>query len=97
MDFERQKFFWSRVRKESDHLIWEGSATPRGYGKMFVDGKLQYAHRVSWCIANNYKTINDIDDLVILRTCDRNDCVAPVHLAQKKKKPGKTKTDSKTE
>jgi hypothetical protein len=93
--FERQQFFWSRVRQEGDHLIWTGAATPRGYGKMFVEGRLEYAHRVAWCIARNID-LADIDDLTLVRiNCDRNDCVAPEHFASKRKKSATKRTPKK--
>ena len=85
IDFERQKFFWSRVEKEGDHLIWTGSAVPRGYGVMAIGKDEVYAHRVAYCIAHNVD-LKAIEDFIILRTCDRNDCVEPSHLIPKPKK-----------
>jgi hypothetical protein len=84
IDFDRQQFFWSRVRKEGDHLIWEGAETTRGYGKIEIGGRSEYAHRVSYCIANNLD-IKDIDNLKIVKLCPVNECVAPAHLAPKEK------------
>ncbi len=90
MDFKRQKFFWSRVRKDGEHLIWEGSQTTRGYGKMMVEGENVYAHRVAYCIAKAFK-LDEIEHLQIIRTCELNECVEPSHLAAKIKKPKKLK------
>jgi hypothetical protein len=89
IDFERQQFFWSRVRKDGEHLIWEGADTPRGYGKMQVGAEVVYAHRVAWCIAHNLD-LKDIENKTIIRTCERNDCVEPEHLAARMKKSSKT-------
>lgn len=80
IDFERQQFLWSRTKKEGDHLIWTGANTPRGYGKMsFGADRIEYAHRVAWCIDKNLD-LDDIEGVAIIRLCDRNDCVAPGHL-----------------
>jgi hypothetical protein len=86
MDFERQQFFWSRVRPEGEHLIWIGAKTPQGYGKMQVEGRLEYVHRVAWCLSHGCKSIKDIDHLRIVKTCEVNECCAPAHLASKVKK-----------
>ena len=47
--------FWSHVdRSGSDHgcWIWTGSANSKGYGRFFVNGRHQGAHRLSWLLAN---------------------------------------------
>ena len=92
IDPERQEFFWSRVHKEGDHLIWTGSQGPRGYGIFYTDGRGSkvYVHRVSYCIANHLD-LADIEDFIILRVCTRNDCVAPAHLVKKPKSKAKAK------
>ena len=86
IDLERQQFFWSRTVWKGDHLIWTGSFGPRNYGFMYFgkDEKV-YANRVAYCIANHLD-LSDIKHLMIMRTCDRNDCVAPGHLVAKIKK-----------
>lgn len=86
IDFERQRFFHSRTQKDGDHLIWTGSQGPRGYGIIYF-GRTEkhYAHRVAYCIAHNIG-LDAIEDKIILRTCERNDCVAPEHLIAKPKK-----------
>ena len=83
--FERQQFFWSRVEREGDHLIWTGSKVPRGYGIITIDSEEVYAHRVAYCIANNLE-LHSIEAFQIIRTCTRNDCVEPLHLVPKPKK-----------
>src|SRR5438105_2219223 len=94
LDFERQQFFWSRTRKEGDHLLWTGAHTPRGYGKMFVAGRLEYAHRVAWCISHNCD-LSEINHLTILKTCEVTECVAPEHLIAKAKKGTTRRTKNK--
>lgn len=88
IDFERQQFFWSRVEREGDHLIWTGSQVPRGYGIITIDGEEVYAHRVAYCIANNID-LKNIEQFQIIRTCERNDCVEPKHLIPKPKRKAK--------
>lgn len=88
IDFERQQFFFSRVQKKGEHLLWRGANTTRGYGKIQIDGENQYVHRVAWCIKHNLD-IKDIDELVILRICEENACVEPTHLIARKKKSKK--------
>lgn len=88
IDIERQEFFWSRVSRQGDHLIWEGADTPRGYGKITINGENVYAHRVAYCIANNLEP-HHIADKTIIRTCERNDCVEPTHLIARLKKSSK--------
>ena len=90
IDFERQQFFWSRTEKQGDHIIWTGSAVPRGYGIMKVGSEEVYAHRVAYCLAKNID-LKDIENFVIMRTCDRNDCVKADHLVAKPKKIRKAK------
>lgn len=85
VDFERQRFFWSRVETHGEHLIWTGTRVPRGYGIITINGREEYAHRVSWCI-NQGIDLSAIDDFLVVRLCDRNDCVEPKHLALKPKK-----------
>ena len=90
IDFERQLFFWSRTEKQGDHLIWTGSQVPRGYGIMAVGEKEVYAHRIAYCLAKNCD-LEDIESLIIMRLCDRNDCVNAEHLVAKPKKIRKAK------
>ncbi len=85
IEFERQQFFFSRTKKEDDHLIWTGSFGPRGYGFMYFSRKQkEYAHRIAYCIANNLNP-EDIGDSIILHLCDRTECVNPDHLFKKRR------------
>lgn len=85
IDMERQQFFWSRTKKEGDHLVWTGSFGPREYGFMYFGKKKVYAFRVAWCIAHGLD-LKDIEDTIILRTCTHNDCVKVDHLVAKPKR-----------
>ena len=65
---------------ESGCWLWTAS-TSNGYGFIKVDGKMSYAHRVSYELYNG-----DIPDgdgyhgICVLHRCDVRSCVNPAHL-----------------
>jgi len=77
--------FWVKVRK-SAHGCWEWTASRFGgkgkrlYGQYSLTGRNgtsnQYAHRVSWEMANGPIP----DGLSVLHKCDNGICVNPAHL-----------------
>lgn len=66
--------FWSKVDKTTSCWEWIGCKV-RGYGQFGFEGKVQYAHRVSWKLLNG-----DPLDLKVLHKCDNPSCVNPNHL-----------------
>ena len=56
--------------------IWTACLSTAGYGKLGVEGKSEYAHRISWDI--HFGPIPD--DLWVLHRCDVPCCVNPAHL-----------------
>lgn len=71
-----QEYFWSRVDRSGDCWLWTASKTARGYGKLRVDGKQAYAHRVAYELTNGAIP----DGLVICHHCDNPPCCNPAHL-----------------
>lgn len=69
--------FWEKVNKNtgSDCWLWTG-ASRNGYGQIYVDGKMQKAHRVTWEIVNGKSDPN----LNACHTCDTPLCVNPDHI-----------------
>jgi hypothetical protein len=56
--------------------LWERATTAAGYGVISIDGKLQYAHRLSYRI--HYGPIPH--GLLICHKCDIPQCINPNHL-----------------
>lgn len=67
--------FWSKVDKTGECWIWTGST--QRYGKFYLDGRPQQAHRVSWEL--HFGPIPDRSTHVLHR-CDNPPCVNPDHL-----------------
>ena len=75
--FNRIEKYVERI-PEAGCWLWIGSTNNRGYGKIYLDGKLQLAHRAAY---NLFK--GDIAaEMVICHICDVKCCVNPYHLYQ---------------
>jgi len=68
--------FDSKVSKGEGCWGWNAAKHPDGYGKFYLDGKVEYAHRVSFMWARG--TIQD--GMVIDHACHNRGCVNPAHL-----------------
>jgi hypothetical protein len=82
---QRISAFWSQVDQKGPiqpHMhtpcwVWVGKTLCRGYGQFWINGKQDYAHRISWQL-----TVGVIEDgLHVLHQCDNPLCVRPDHLS----------------
>ena len=55
---------------------WGGTRLKKGYGRFFVNGKLQVSHRVAWLLAHGEIP----DGLCVLHYCDNPSCCEEAHL-----------------
>ena len=59
-----------------DCLEFEGARTTGGYGSLWWDGKVQYAHRVAWELENGPIP----EGMQVLHHCDNPPCYWVPHL-----------------
>lgn len=72
-----KRVFWGRAeRSPSGCLVWTGTLTSTGYGRVWFYGKDERAHRVAYMLA----TGEDAAGRVIRHTCDNPPCIEPAHL-----------------
>jgi hypothetical protein len=70
--------FWDRVDKAGpdDCWLWT-SATTKGYGSVWHNGRMQYAHRVAW---ERTEGVPAPGHLEVCHHCDVPPCCNPRHL-----------------
>ena len=69
---------FSKVIKTDSCWQWSGYTTKAGYGRIRINDKMEYAHRVSYQLF-----INELEDgLEVLHTCNNPSCINPYHLRQ---------------
>lgn len=72
-----EKFFGRVLFGELDECwLWQGARHPRGYGQIWTNGKLMYAHRFSYILENGPIAKGQ----VVCHKCDNPPCCNPNHL-----------------
>ncbi len=69
--------FEKRIDRSGDCWLWLGARSSAGYGQVYVNGRVEYAHRVAWERAHGHPVPPGHH---ILHTCDTPPCVRPEHL-----------------
>lgn len=68
--------FFAKVHMTDGCWIWTGAVVPRGYGKLYVNGRVAYAHRIAYeQMIGPIPTGHEVDHL-----CFNTGCVRPDHL-----------------
>lgn len=68
--------FWAKVRKTESCWVWTGSNNGKGYGRLYYEGRMQYAYRLSYSWF-----VGEIGEgLEIDHKCHNRSCVRPDHL-----------------
>lgn len=77
----RSRPLWQRIAEKCEPgadgcLLWTGAATPLGYGQLYVDGRLQFAHRAAYELTHGAIA----EGMSLDHLCRRPSCIAPGHL-----------------
>ena len=76
--------FWSRVDKtpglgpNGQCWLWQGRPNKGGYGRVTFNGRLEYTHRVAWCLVYGEMPKSEM----LRHSCDIPLCCNPACLAE---------------
>ena len=65
-----------RFVQENGCLVWTGSRTKNGYGRIKIDGRIVYTHRVMWTLKRGPIP----EGIEVLHECDNPPCGNVEHL-----------------
>ena len=73
----KERFFEKvDVRELTECWTWKASVDRTGYGRFYMNGKGEMAHRASWWMHNGEIP----EGMLVLHHCDNPPCVNPTHL-----------------
>lgn len=72
--------FWKYVRKTETCWLWTGATSGKGYGRVWLDGRMVVAHRVAYELSVGPIPDGMELDHVRARGCTSTLCVNPAHL-----------------
>lgn len=77
-----QARFWAKVAlpNEQGCMLWLRATNEDGYGRFYLNGKAERAHRVSYLLAYGLIPEGTEIDHVRAKGCANRHCVAPLHL-----------------
>lgn len=71
-----ERRFWQRVVKTQKCWVWIGDKDKDGYGRLWVRGRSEKAHRFSYKVH-----VGEVPgNVMVLHSCDNPSCVRPDHL-----------------
>jgi hypothetical protein len=68
--------FWARVQEGYGCWLWLGSTSSSGYGRIFLEGRMQLAHRVMYGLVHGELPAGH----EVKQRCGNRACVRPEHL-----------------
>lgn len=72
--------FWGKVDIGSKDECWKWTASAQRYGKFWLAGTTELAHRVAYMLDNDLDSLDDISGEVLKHTCHETLCVNTRHL-----------------
>ena len=90
--------FWEKVDASGDCWEWTAAATGAGYGAIWVDGRMELAHRKAFELLVGPIPAETLDHLCLNRLCVNPDHLEPVSRAENTSRgfrPGRNLTHCK--